>query len=129
MTTLSSASGLLYTFLLLCVLIGGFFAARYGFTKDLMARLKDTNDILAKQVEALTKRVAELEKREALNLGVIDTITQALSKKNIKITIDGDMVTLTDKAGNSSSVRPRIKTGHPLTPAPGALTRDDIKEK
>ena len=131
MALLSTTSGFLYTVILLAITVGGFFAVRFGFNKELMTRLKDTNDVLTRQVEALTRRVSELEKRDAFKDGLIDTITQALERKNIKITIDGDMVTLTErKSGASSSIRPpRIKAAHPLTPAPNALTRDDLKDK
>lgn len=128
-TGLFSWTSFLYMLILLCLFVGGFAVFRFGYYKELMARLKDTNEILIKQIEALTLRVAELEKREAVNLGVIDTITQALSKKNIKITIDGEMVTLTDGQGTSSSIRPRIKTAKPLTPAPNSFTKKDIEQQ
>lgn len=127
-TGLFSWTSFLYMLILLCLTVGGFAVIRFGYYKELMARLKDTNEILMKQIEALTLRVAELEKREAVNLGVIDTITQALSKKNIKITIDGEMVTLTSSSGVSSSIRPRIKTAKSLTPAPGTLSKKDLEQ-
>ncbi len=117
MLTFSDFLPYLSIVLSVCVIIGGLFAMRQGYSKTTGEIQERVIVALKSEVEILTSRVADLERRNAELNHVQTTIVSALDKKAIKVTIDGDMVTLTDRLG-ASSVRKRPTMPHKKTGAP-----------
>jgi hypothetical protein len=100
--------------------IGGF-SFKNGRQEKLAKFQKDTNDALEQRIKALEGRSADLEKENIIQRHIIETITLALKQKGLIITIDGDMVTITDQNTNSSSHRKRMIHTQP----PGALPKKE----
>jgi transposase len=87
-------------------LIGGFFAFRKGHSGQLIQIKDETITAMQQQINAI-KAQLELLQRENERQGlVIQTIQVALKKRGIFITIDGDMVTISDASGSYSFIQP-----------------------
>lgn len=107
-SSLFSLNGLINTFLILCVSIGGFFAFRYGMKKQNFTAMEQTIIILQNQVNAIQTSLDAVEKRNVHLEYVIETVQVALKQKGIIISIDGDLITISDALGKtSSSIRKR----------------------
>lgn len=105
--------------LVVCLTVGGLFAFRNGRQTQLAKLQKDTNDTLQQRISALEGKIADFEKENAVQRHIIDTITSALKQRGVLITIDGDLVTITDQNTGVSSSRKR--------PTPH-IKRDPAKE-
>lgn len=93
----------------LAAIIGGFFAFRKGHHGQIMQIKDDTINAMQQQINAI-KAELELLRNENTRQGiVIQTIQNALKKRGIFITIDGDMVTISDASGSSSFIQPAIQ--------------------
>ena len=110
MNNLFSLNGIINTFLLLCTLVGGFFAFKQGLKKKSFEALQETISILQSQVEAIRSSLEVVEKRNRHLEYVIETVQEALKKRGMIISIDGDLVTITDTTrGSATSIRkPRL---------------------
>lgn len=98
---------LLNVVLTAALVIGSFFAFRNGRYTQLAKFEKETNDALQRRIDVLEGKITDLEKQNAVHQHLIDTISSALKQKGIMITIDGDMVTILDKAGRQATYRKR----------------------
>ena len=107
--TLLSNASFLNTILIICAVVGGFFAFRNGKRSETVRIQKENNEALLTRIELLEKKISDLEKENHLQQHIIDTITSALKQRGMVITIDGDMVTIADAAGRSTS-RKRMTT-------------------
>jgi hypothetical protein len=123
MNSLFSLNGIINTFLLLCVMIGGFFAFRYGQKKSNIDGMKETIDVLTGQMAAMKESLAMVKEENVRLKTVIETISSALKQKGILITIEGEMVTLED-GRRTSSMRHSTKTPAPANKK--IITHDDI---
>lgn len=95
--------------LLLATLIGGAFVFR-GNRKTAIVRIQnDTITALQQQLDALKAGQEALEKENSRMEYIIETITMALEQKGIFISINGEMITLEDAKGQSSSIRRSTK--------------------
>jgi hypothetical protein len=103
--------------LALCVTVGGIFAIRNGQQTQLVKFQKDTNDALRSRIEALEDKIADFEKENVIQRHIIDTITLALEKEGIVITINGDLVSIENMKTGVSQHRKRstITTQHSAT--------------
>lgn len=88
--------------LMLCVLIGGFFAVRNGRQTSLAKFQEDTNKALKDRIAVLESKIADFEKENVIQRHVMETITSALKQRGMIITVDGDMVTIQDRTGTST---------------------------
>lgn len=115
MNTILTFIPVVSTILAICVTVGGLYAVKQGYSKEsgeaqgrLITSMKAEMDILRDRIVDLEKRNTELEIRQ-------ETIIVALDKKNIKVTIDGTMVTIVDRQGSSSM---RGRSTRPATVQP-----------
>jgi hypothetical protein len=89
---------------------GGFsYAFRNGRQAQLTKFQKDTNDALQQRIEVLESKIADFEKENIIQRHIIEMITEALRKRGLLITIDGEMITIEDrKTGVRSQHHKRI---------------------
>lgn len=109
------------TILVVCLTVGGFFAFRNGRQAQLTRFQDATNKALKQRIEALEGKITDFEKENVIQRHIIDTITSALAQRGLIITINGDMVTISDKSGLSTTHRKQRSTP---TPAP-VIKKDD----
>lgn len=81
--------------------IGGLFAFRNGRQTQLSKFQESTNTALKQRIEALEGKISDLEKENAVQRHIIGTITSALKQRGMIVTIDGDMVTISDKTSST----------------------------
>lgn len=114
MNSLFSLNGIINTFLLLCVMIGGFFAFRYGQKKSNVEGMKETILVLSGQVAAIKESLSMVEKENEHHKIIFETILLAMKQKGIIITVEGEMVTIDDGRNKTSSLRRTTK--QPIVP-------------
>lgn len=100
-------------------LIAGSFsyAFRNGRQTQLAKLQKENNDALQQRVTTLEGRAADLEKENIIQRHLIELITDALKKRGLIVTVDGEMITIEDrKTGVRSQHHKRIvPTQHAAT--------------
>lgn len=114
-STIFSLNGLINMVLLIGLAVGGIIATRGGYMKKTMDSQKETIEAFQSQITALTAEVAKLTTKITTLEHVQETIVEALAKKKMKVTIDGDMVTIIDPRGDSSSMKRRTAKNIPAT--------------
>lgn len=88
--------GLLNLLITLGVVIGGFVAYHYGFSHTANEVQDRVIHALESEIQALHDRIAALEKENTRLSQTIATICTALKQSGIRITIDGDIVSIYD---------------------------------
>lgn len=82
--------------------IGGWVAFRYGVTRTANEVQERVINALESEINALKNRLSELEKENARLTQVIAIIRTSLRRRGVFITIDGEMVSIRDKAGKTT---------------------------
>jgi uncharacterized coiled-coil protein SlyX len=108
----------LWIFLMLAVLVGSFFAVRNGRQTSLTKFQEATNTALNERIKVLENRIIDLEKENIRQEHVIDTITSALRKSGLVISVDGEVYPILVEKPESGTRRKRITP----TPQVGTLT-------
>jgi uncharacterized protein YlxW (UPF0749 family) len=90
---------------LICGTVGGFFAFRHAVKTKVIELQHETIELLQAQIEALEHKTDSLKEENTRQALIIETIQSALKQKGMIVTIDGDLVTITDAQGGRSSVR------------------------
>jgi hypothetical protein len=85
--------------LAIATVIGGIMAYRHGFTKTANEVQERVIHALQTELTTLQDRLTELEKANTRLHQVIATICSALKKRGIAVTIEGDMVNISDQSG------------------------------
>jgi hypothetical protein len=83
----------------LAALVGVFVAFLRSNKTEVTRIQEETINAFKARLELLEKKQSELEKENTGLKLVLETIKTALKKKNIHITIDGDMVFIEDNSG------------------------------
>lgn len=122
-------SSLLNTLLLFALATGVFVAFRNGKRQTVVTIQHETIEALQARVQTLEARQRDLEKENDHLKFVLDTIKEALSKEHIGITIDGDMVTISNSANKvRNTVRKRPVQPNPLAlAAPLPISKQERK--
>lgn len=94
--------------LVICVTVGGFFAFRNGKQTQLAKFQSDTITALKERISTLEGKITDVEKENVIQRHVLETITSALKQRGLIITVDGDLVTITDQKTGTSSHRKRL---------------------
>lgn len=106
--------------LAVCMLVGGFFGIKNGrrssltkFQEDTIKAQNDRIKILEDKIVDMgkehAKQIDELKRENTKQQHVIDTITSALRKQGTVITVDGELVPVSDKPG----IHRKRTTAHP----------------
>jgi len=83
----------------------GLLAYRSGISKNQATSQDNTIRALQAQINTLKDRITEVEKENHKHTQTISLIKSALSQRGMIITIDGDLVTISDTKGSSQSAR------------------------
>jgi hypothetical protein len=87
------------------ITIGGLvIAVRTGYSKAASDIQERVISALKEREELLSRRIEDLERNESRQNSIISTIRYALKQRGLKITIEGDFVTLSEASGKSSKV-------------------------
>ena len=79
--------------------IGGIMAYRHGFTRTANEVQERVIHALTSELSALTARIESMEKENIRLHQIIATICTALKRRGIAVTIEGDMVNISDQSG------------------------------
>lgn len=85
------------------LLIGGYMAFRSGKHQQTGEIQEQAINALKAELEAIQRRIDVVERENTRLHMTINLIKSALAKRGMRVTIDGDMVEITDAHGNSSS--------------------------
>lgn len=100
--------------LLIMLMIGGiigtFFAVRYGRQTSLTKFQEDTNKALTDRIKVLEDKIIDLEKDKIRYEHIIDTITSALRKRGLVISVDGEMYPILTDTSETAAQRKRRTT-------------------
>ncbi len=100
---------ILQSVFLLAAMAGGVLVFRSTKKTDIMQIQSDTITALQQQIDALKDGQETLQKENSHLQYVIETIIDALKHKGMLITVQGEMVTIEDGKGQSSSIRRRAE--------------------
>lgn len=116
MTFFSGVLPTLQLILILATMLGGVFVFRNSKKAGIVQIQSDTIIAMQQQIDTLKDNQEALQKENIHLQYVIETIVQALQQKGIIITINGEMITLQDAKGQTSSVRRMPKQPAPKKP-------------
>jgi len=85
-------------------IVGGIFVFRKAQKNATVQVQEQTIVALQQQIDALTHRIDNLEREKERQAHIIETIQEALKRRGILVTIDGDLVTISDGTATSSSM-------------------------
>lgn len=102
MSELYNAAEILNTALMLCVIIGGYMAIRSGKHQQAGTIQAQVIDALKAELETLQRRMDSLEKENTRLTQTLNLIRSALRKRGLNVTIDGDLVTISDNGSSQS---------------------------
>ena len=105
MNELYNAAGILNTLLMLCMIVGGYIAIKSGKHQQAGTIQSQAIEALQAELESLQRRIEVLEKENTRLKQTIDLIRSALSQRGVIISINGDLVTISDNRGSSQSAR------------------------
>jgi ABC-type phosphate transport system auxiliary subunit len=105
MNELYNAAGILNTLLMLCMIVGGYIALKSGRQQQAGTIQSQAIDALQAELASLQRRIEVLEKENSRLKQTIDLIKSALSQRGVLISINGDLVTISDSRGSSQSAR------------------------
>jgi hypothetical protein len=117
MNTINSILVIMVSFLTLCTIVGGIFVFRNAKRSGIIMIQDQTIQALQQQIDAvkeqqifMREQQVELQKENTRLQFVIETIGAALKRKGILISIEGEMVTVSDaRDGSSSTLRRQSK--------------------
>lgn len=98
--------------LVLCLglALGGFAAFRHGLTRTANEVQERVIHALESEINSLKDRLSELEKENVRLTHLIATMRHALKRRGLFVTIDGDLVSIRDRAGKLTQAA-RIQGG------------------
>ncbi len=88
--------------LLIATALGGIMAYRHGWTRTANEVQERVIGALNSELAALTSRIESMEKENIRLHQIIATICTALKQRGIAVTIEGDMVNISDQQGTHS---------------------------
>ena len=110
MNNFSDAVSILNTIIMLCALLGGYLAFRVSRQQSIGEIQSQVINALKAELETLQRRMDALEKENTRLVQIMGLIKSALRKRGLTISIDGDLVTISD---NGSSQSARIQEDRP----------------
>lgn len=102
-------SGILNTVLILAAIFTGFLAVHNARKNTNDGLRDDTIRILNQKIAAVESRIKDLERENDTQKYIIETIKAALKQKGWLVSIDGDLVMITDEKGRSITRRRRAQ--------------------
>jgi len=101
--------------LAIAIAIGGYFAIR-SVKKDTLIKFQsETITAFQQRLEVVESDMGKLKEEKTLLRHQLETIMLALKQRGINVTIDGDLITISDASGRQSQHR---RTAHKDATAP-----------
>ncbi len=91
----------LYLMLMIGTVIGGIIAFRVGISRTASEIQERVINALKDEIDTLKDKVSDLEKENTRLNQTMSLIRKALHKRGLTITIDGDLVSISDAQGNT----------------------------
>jgi uncharacterized protein (UPF0335 family) len=88
--------------LLIATALGGIMAFRHGFTRTANEVQERVINALNSELATLTGRIESMEKENIRLHQTIATICAALKRRGIAVTIQGDLVNISDQSGTQT---------------------------
>ena len=88
--------------LAIATVVGGIMAYRHGFTRTANEVQERVIQALNSELQALRVRIESMEQENIRLHQIIATICSALKSRGIAVTIDGDMVNISDESGTQT---------------------------
>ena len=123
--TLNYIAPLINTLLVLSGLVGAIFVFRNAKKNGIILIQDQTITALNQRLDAQENEIKALKDKNLYLEQVIETISTAMKKKGVVISVDGELVTFTDSGGKSSTVRRQKQA--PSTPSLQKNIQDDVK--
>jgi hypothetical protein len=112
----------------LSLMVGGLLAYQHGFTRTANEVQERVIRLLQSEIGALQDRIVALEKENTRLSHVITTIRSSLKRRGLLITIDGELVSIRDRAGRVTQTT-RIHGDVPQNAARGGGDGSDEEEE
>ncbi len=106
---LSQNLNVFYLLLSCASLVGAFLVGRRGRAKEINEAATQLNETLNREIEALRRRVADLEKDRNRQYDILDTIRYALRQEGLSVVIDGEFVSLLKQGAPNKITRIRSR--------------------
>lgn len=103
MSELSNAAGILNTIMIILVLVGGYIALRSGKNQKTGEIQGQVIEALKAELESLQRRLETLEKENTRLTQIMNIIRAALRKRGLVVSIESDIVIISDHTGSSST--------------------------
>ena len=103
MTDLASSLSIFSILLTICGILGGIVAFRNGFTRTANDIQERVINALQSELGQLRQRLDDLKEENTRLKQTIDTICAALKSRGLAVTIEGDMVSIRDSAGSTTT--------------------------
>lgn len=101
---------------IVCAAAGGILIGRRSRNKEINDATTQLNETLEKEIEALRRRVSDLEQDRNKQYSILDAIRYALRQYGLRVVINGEYVSLIDNTGQNKITRIRPKKQ--VTPTP-----------
>lgn len=103
MNELYNAAGIFNTFLMLCLIVGGYIAIKSGKQQQSGTLQSQAIEALQAELESLQRRIEVLEKENTRLTQIMSVIRVALKKRGLVVSIENDIVMISDSTGMSSA--------------------------
>jgi len=90
------------------IVIGGIAAYRHGFSRTANEVQERVINALQSEIQALHDRIGALEKENSRLGYTLTTMCLALKQRGIHVTIDGDIISIQDRFGESYTYNTRV---------------------
>ena len=103
MTDIASTLSIFSILLTICGILGGIVAFRNGFTRTANEIQERVINALESELAQLRQRLDDLKDENTRLKHTIATICSALKSRGLAVTIDGDMVSIRDSSGSTTT--------------------------
>ncbi len=103
MTNLANTLSIFSLLLTTCGILGGIVAFRNGFTRTANEVQERVINALESELGQLRQRLDDLKDENTRLKHTIDTICAALKSRGLAVTIEGDMVSIRDSSGSTTT--------------------------
>lgn len=105
MTVISNSNiilNLIYLTIAIAIIIGSIFAFRFSVSKTASEIQERVINALNSEIKSLTDRISAVEQENGRLKQTLGLIKSALKKRGLAVSIDGDLITISDAQGNAT---------------------------
>ena len=116
MTNLTNTLSIFSILLTICGILGGIVAFRSGISRTANEVQERVINALESELAQLRQRLDDLKEENTRLKHTIETICAALKSRGLAVTIEGDMVSIHDGSGSSTTTRIQESEQHICLP-------------